>query len=373
MTPVFLPVLLLVQLGYSTPAEKKAVALRFGQTIADYIEWSPVDMTAFRTQFTVCTWIKKRYRASPGPMVLSYHLDTYSGMILGDDGFYNQVVGTHLDLQDLFNVPDGKWFHVCWTWTTSNYRTTVYLNGEEIGFAVTHQREIRTGGTICLGNWAQTKRSYYIFGGDLFKLNIYNKVFGQSEISSMASDIYSPEEEKQNAHRILKWEEIVLKGRSGSVTEIRIECSEYAQMLYDQAQRNLKLVEDRLLKTEQLLEQSNRDFRNVSQILNVTKQELAETKTHLTKSLITTQNELNVTKQELAETKTNLTKSLITTQNELNVTKQEMAETKNDLTKSLISTQKELNVTAQQCINKHGILTNQLINLSSQHDHEGMF
>ena len=146
-------------------------ALRFGQSTADYIEWSP-NMAPFTRQFSVCTWLKRRHQSS-NPIVVNYEPHGY-GMILGANGYYNYVVGSALYLQSEYNVPDGEWFHVCWLWSYSSYTLTVYLNGEIIGSTATEQRELRTGGTMCLGNYVANKHSNYIFGGDLFKLNIYS-------------------------------------------------------------------------------------------------------------------------------------------------------------------------------------------------------
>ena len=102
------------------------------------------------------------------------------------------MVGTNLQT---FNVPGGEWLHECWLWNYSSLTLTVYLNGEMITSGTTDQRELRSGGTMCLGNIVGNKKSPYSFGGDLFKLNIFSRVLTETEVRNMASDICSSEEE----------------------------------------------------------------------------------------------------------------------------------------------------------------------------------
>ena len=178
-------------------------------------------MDSSTSQFSVCTWVKTRFDEL-NPIVL--HYQSYHGdIILGSNGYYNTVVERNLYLKDKYNVPDEEWFHLCWTWTTSTYIFTVYLNGDVIGTAATGERELPTGGSMCLGNIAQeSKYSRYIFGGDMFKLNIYSRVLSSSEIQRMSSDMCSVEEELLTSIKILSWEEILLIEKTGSVTKIPI-------------------------------------------------------------------------------------------------------------------------------------------------------
>ena len=197
-------------------------ALRFGNTVGDYIQLKDGIMDSSISQFSVCAWVRTRFDADR-PIVLQYTVNGDGEINLGSNGFYNMAVRGSLNLRDEYNVPDEEWFHLCWTWTTSTYILTVYLNGDVIGTKATGERELRTGGKMCLGNRAQeTKHSDNIFGGDMFKLNIYSRVLSSSEIQRMSSDMCSVEEELLTSIKILSWEEILLSEKTGSVTKIPI-------------------------------------------------------------------------------------------------------------------------------------------------------
>ena len=415
---MLLPLALLLVIGLFpvTVEANKHRALRFGQSTADYIEWSP-NMAPFTRQFSVCTWLKRRHQ-SAYPMVVNYYPHSY-GMILGDNGHYNYVVGSQFHLQSEYNVPDGEWFHVCWLWSASSYTTTVYLNGEIIGSTATQQSELRTGGTMCLGNYVASKSSIYTFGGDLFNLNIYSRVLTATEVRNMASDICSNEEESLNPIRSLRWESIILQQRSGSVTEItvcspeEIEAGRRAKMLRSIEER-LETFESRLQNTEQELArtktnliQSDKKLKNVTASLTAaqenlknSEQELAETKSNLNKrlenvitSLTSTQNKLNDTEHELAEKQSTLNQrlnqtenkleivatSLKTTQVELNNSEQELAKTKSTVKLfeeklgsfnfSLASTQKEVFNTQLELTSTKNHLTQQLESVTVSLNH----
>ena len=345
---MLLPLALLLVIGSfpATVEANKQEALRFGKSAADYIHWSP-NMAPFTRQFSVCTWLKRRHQ-SPNSVVVHYRYGN-NGMILGDNGWYNHLVDSNINLQSEYNVPDGEWFHVCWLWSSSSSTLTVYLNGEIIGSKATNAREMRAGGPMCLGNSVTSKSSNYVFGGDLFKLNIYSRVLTDTEIRNMASDICSNEEESLNSIRSLRWESIILQGRSGSVTEITTGCLSPEEIEAGRRAKILRSIEDRLETFESRLQN--------------TEQELARTKTNLiqsdkklknvTASLTATQEKLKNSEQELTETKSNLNQrlenvitSLTSTQNKLNDTEQELAEKQSTLNQRVSQTENKLeNVT----------------------------
>ena len=202
-------------------------ALRFGKTTNDYIQLPEGIMDNSRSQFSLCTWVRKRHDAERGVILQSFRRGFSSDeeIVLGDNGYFNYVVGTNIDLRSEYNVSEGTWFHVCLCWSTSDYTLMVYLNGNMIGFKVTAKRMLRTGSENALGNWASGARfARHTFGGDLFKLNIYNRVLNQSEIKGMAHDLCSVVEKNLSTSIIFGWEEIMERRRPGTVIELPVDC-----------------------------------------------------------------------------------------------------------------------------------------------------
>ena len=232
--------------------------LRFGPTTADHIQLSDGIMDNSTSRFSLCTWIKKRFTGSSEPLVLNNN----NNIVLGDNGYYNWVAGTNLDLQSKYNRPLGTWFHVCMTWSGEDRRTRVYLDGHLIGTSnVTARSELYRGSKMCLGNYELvSKFSEYVFGGDLFKLNIYNRVLTEEEIKNMAADICSCEEEKLASIKVLSWANILQYSRPGNVRDIDVCAAE--EKLAESPNKTSYLEEKMaevlgtLLKTGQDLEES---------------------------------------------------------------------------------------------------------------------
>ena len=266
MSIIFILVLLsAISCGTSTcPGD---TGLRFGQTNEDYIQLSPGIMDNSRSRFSLCTWIKKRFTGSSYPVVLHKNYN----IVLGDNGFYNNVAGTNLRLEHKYNRTLGTWFHVCLTWSGEDSRTRVYLDGHLIRTSVvTRRSELERGRSMCLGNVAGVdKSSLYVFGGDMFKLNIYNRVLTEEEIENMAADMCSNEEEKFASIKVLSWQKILQYSRSGNVSDIamcnlervlgELQNSEdkLAESLNKTGylERNLTEVLGKLQKTDQELEE----------------------------------------------------------------------------------------------------------------------
>ena len=179
-------------------------------------------MDSSTTRFSLCTWIKKRFTGSSYPVVL----DNFNNMVLGDDGNWIWVAGTNSYLQSEYHHALGTWFHVCLTWSGEESRTRVYLDGRLVGTSgVTVRSKLDRGRSMCLGNRAAVKKyNAAVFGGDLYKLNIYNRVLTKTEIRNMASHMCSEQEEQLEWIKILTWEQVLLNERSGNVSEIQTRC-----------------------------------------------------------------------------------------------------------------------------------------------------
>ena len=265
-------------------------ALRFGETKGDYIEWRQ-DMSTARREVSVCTWLRKRHRSS-APIVLIYNSGKQNGIILGDDGYYNFFAGTNLNLQNEYNVPEGEWFHVCWLWSYSSRTIQVFLNGEKIGSQRTKQKELSADGVMSMGNRASGHRDH-VLGGDVYKFNIFNRLLTESEIGSMSSDICSLEEKNLAGDMIVKWEEIILKERTGSVTEIPTgsvcmqaidQRFEAMDQRFEAMDQRFDALDERLELLEGVLTNSlQRVLNDILERLYETEQQLADTKSELSR------------------------------------------------------------------------------------------
>ena len=331
MPLIFLALLFLASSPVIT--EGSTIALRFGETNRDYIQWTQPDLSQFSSQISVCGWIKRRFN-SLLPVVLHYYPHS-SAFLLGARGNHNYVVGTNIDLLGRFStVPDEEWFHLCMTWSSSDYTTVVYLNGEEIGQKKTRERQISgiSRGRMTIGNLATSKHPDYIFGGDLYKLNIYNTKLSLSEITRMAANICSDEEERLDQYRSFKWEDILEKQRSGSITEISLCTS--GQPPSDHDPRNeLEILDDilgRLRETEEELAQTKTDLNEELEETKARLEQSEENFESLNVSLTNTQEELRAAKEALAAMQTAMNDIV----RKLNSTQQDLAEAREDLVQS---------------------------------------
>ena len=246
---VILIISLILKLSYGQTVED-GTALRFGQTDADYIQLPEDIMDSSTTKFSLCTWIRKRFTGSQNTVVLH----NSGNIALGDNGYFNYVAGTGLVLQSKYNRTLGTWFHVCMTWSNEDRRTRIYLDGHLVGTSgVTYRSELDRGREMCIGNRAYvSKDNGNVFGGDMFKLNIYNRVLTEEEIKNMAADMCS-NEEKLASIKVLSWADILQYNRSGNVSEIT-SCINYQRKLQN-SEAKLAECQGKLQKTEQKLEE----------------------------------------------------------------------------------------------------------------------
>ena len=200
-------------------------ALEFGKTSNDYIAFT-TDMRPFRSSFSACAWMKRLHNATY-PHVFDYY--SYPDRItIGSSGIYNQVI-VGLDLQRKF-PGEAVWFHYCLTWLPG--RTTVYIDGNQVGSSSTPVRELtQPGGKVVMGNYAPGDLTYedYVFGGQLHKFNLFSGKLSSSDVQKMFSaGLCSKVEGDYDKIRMLKWEDILQKKRYGRVKDRTVTGSECA-------------------------------------------------------------------------------------------------------------------------------------------------
>ena len=88
-------------------------ALSFGETVGDYVQFTPADMSPFESSFTGCAWIKNLNDAN-NPIVLHYH-DHREGdeIAMGSNGNFNFVRGVNLNLTDN-SLNNMRGFTIAW-------------------------------------------------------------------------------------------------------------------------------------------------------------------------------------------------------------------------------------------------------------------
>ena len=127
-----------------------------------------------------------------------------------------------------------------------------------------------------------------IFNGEMFKLNMFSKKLSDAEINVMAGDRCSEVEDKFGEVRVIKWEDVLLKPRTGNVTTIGSGCF---------SPRALSKLRETLQQTEAKLNDTLAGLENKEQQLNETIRELDQTK----EEKETFRVDLDTTKKELKQ------------------------------------------------------------------------
>lgn len=197
-------------------------ALRFGNTLNDYVQFTAPDMTPFTGSLTITAWLKSLHDSSR-PIFLHYFAQDQGGdqFVAGDNGYFNWLDGS-LQLLDKF-PSNGVWFHYAMSWTAGGMKK-VYINGEEVGSNSTSSTKVQIGGDMALGNRVQSpKITDFIFGGELTKLFVFDRELTASEIQALVQSGMCSTAEKELSENIqmqtLDWSFFLSKERSGEVNE----------------------------------------------------------------------------------------------------------------------------------------------------------
>ena len=306
--------------------DEQYTALHFGTSINDNIGFK-FDMAPFRDSFSICTWAKRIHTSSAYPLFFQYVIGSSSNEILLDAiGIYKQAfgVGVSGNTQSV-TKPVGSWFSYCFTWSLASRSIKLYIDGTLVGTGSTASgRTLRMGGTLFFNRLSYSTSSSYIFGGQLYQLNMFTKALSSAEVLKIADGGLCFDLTEFAETRVLKWEHILSQSRSGSVSELLMSC-EWKKEL----DSRLKVSEEKLV--------------NIAGQLNTTLEELGTVK----RDLDSTQEELNSTQEELGTVKVHLNSTqeeLDSTQEELNSTQEELG----SVTSKLERTERELQTETAQ-------------------------
>ena len=319
-------------------------ALKFGPTQNDYIVYQP-EMQPFETGFTVCAWLRK-LRDTSIPSWFSYAVSGENYEIhMTDMGARTAIFGDQSQLESLYTVTPGKWFHNCLSWDATSQTRTVYIDGVLVDNKATAAgRTLKLRGSLLLGNEqyggpGAGMDTTNIFNGEMFKLNMFSKKLSDAEIKVMAGDRCSEVEDKFGEVRVMKWEDVLLKPRTGNVINIESGCP---------CPRALGKLRETLQQTEAKLNDTLAGLENKEQQLNETIRELDRTKEEKKTFRVDLEKktqQLNVTATQQQMTIEELDNELNTTTKELDTTKKELNRTTNKLnstTTTLNQTEVEL-------------------------------
>ncbi|KAM6951283.1 neuronal pentraxin-2b [Aplochiton taeniatus] len=144
--------------------------------------------------FTICMWIKSS--ASPGiGTPFSYGVPGQANEIVLIE-WGNNPIELLIDdkvAQLPLSVRDGRWHHICITWTTRDGTWEAYQDGEKLGVGdnLAPWHPIKAGGAIILGQEQDVVGGRFdatqAFVGELSQLNIWDRVLKPTEIQTMAN------------------------------------------------------------------------------------------------------------------------------------------------------------------------------------------
>ena len=237
---MMLPVLLV--LGFFTTEslsevqhgeDRKYNGLKFGNSDNDYILfWARMDGIA--ESYSLCGWIKK---TDTGRSDGNYYWFAYSTRSSDEEiraadntvtyySFY--TLDTTINLQGITTVTIGVWTHMCFTWSYLTGTAKAYFNGQLVGSATTPSgRKVVTEGYVVLGQEfnAYGSRIHLGFHGEMYKVNLFDKELSASEVKMMANGgLCSYVEDGYGSHTVLKWEDLIVKQRTGDVRDIDVGC-----------------------------------------------------------------------------------------------------------------------------------------------------
>ena len=206
--------------------DRRYNGLQFGFTNQDYVLFK-TRMDPLEESYTLCGWVKKRY-ADTWKCWFAYSTPNDHDEIRSTDNGHFHTQGTNADMTRKVTVELGVWTHWCYTWSFSTRTTKVYHNGQLLGSVTTPSgKKVDVEGYVVLGNEfnAYGEDFGFPFGGDLFKVNVFDKELDASQVKAMAdAGLCSDVEEQYGRSRFLKWEDLLLEEKTGNVKEIDVGC-----------------------------------------------------------------------------------------------------------------------------------------------------
>ncbi|XP_063687907.1 C-reactive protein 3.3-like [Bolinopsis microptera] len=184
-------------------------------------------MEPVQESYSLCGWVKKIQ--SGDACWFAYGTSSDTNEITSADNGYFLTLSTYVDTRSKVTDQLGTWRHVCYTWSLTTRAASVYYDGLLLRSSTTPSgKKLGLDGYIVLGNEFDTYGGGFddAFGGELFKVNMFDKELSAAEVKEMTDGgLCSEVEEKYGRSRYLKWEDMLLGEKSGDVTEIDVGCT----------------------------------------------------------------------------------------------------------------------------------------------------
>ena len=258
-----------------TDVSNQCKGLRFAND--GYIEFVPADMRPFANQMSVCSWIRD-LGTNSYPVIFNYG----PGNIVRfqSNGYYNCMnsqcyLQVGLELHSA--VSKGTWFHTCLTWSTASRSMNYYANGKLLGSKQTDNSTLTSGWKAVLGNHGSVLSSYgrYAFAGEMLSLNVYSKELSVDEVKTLSdAGMCSIKDDENEDVRVIKWEDLLKKSRTGNVTEF--DAAGQCSSSDSEVLTRLRQAEDNLKEKEKLLFNKTQELSKKEEQLNSKQQELEE-------------------------------------------------------------------------------------------------
>ena len=320
--------------------DQKYTALQFGTTESDYIRFN-YDMSPFRTSLTLCSWVKRVHTSYSGDVVFHYKTSSVTYEILtGSDGQFNRVTDNRVleSQRSEFTTPAGQWFHYCLTWSSSSQTVQLYLDGELATTGHTSSgRGLYPSGTLSFNVFVDSGSSSQVFGGQLYRFNIYAEVLSSETIKRIADGGLCAQVEENISSRALRWEDLLAKPRSGSVVEVAGCYKEFMEIQLKEKEMQLKAMREELVAVSNKLNLTEGDLVTMTSELNSTQDELQTATSELNSTqdeLQTVTGRLNRTEDKLQRTKVNMKSDFVRynrTKEQLNTCSAALTDSKSQL------------------------------------------
>ena len=282
----------------ATSYSDQFTGLKFANNGGSYIQFRP-DMSPFVNKMSVCSWIRD-LESNQYPQILNYGSNQVR---FQSNGAYNCASNNcYLQVASKLTVPKGQWFHACLTHSSASNSMRYYADGTLLGTTQTSAGSvISTGGIFVLGSHSSGNHhtSNYAFGGEMLQLNVYAKELSGEEIKRMAdAGMCSLRKDENEDVRALKWEDILKKSRTGTVTEfIPDPCLSQILSRLEEAKRNVTEARTQLSASQRSLAECQQSLEESEQTL----EETVEEKEVIEQTLNQTQTKLNSTELQLED------------------------------------------------------------------------